>query len=206
MTEEEFEEVGYEPRSLKEVLTEMKDTSEIIVDLAYSALIFNSKEMAEKVYELERKMDTLNYRARLTAMVATRTKKDAESLSGILQVASAAEEISNAAGDIASLLKEKIEDRPLMPFVLAEAEEKINTLRLEPSSSMVGKTIGDLSIETETGMRIIALRRRKRWHYDPQKETVLRANDVFIVRGTEDGFRRLSAFARGKKPWPGVKK
>ncbi|MCK4818456.1 potassium transporter TrkA, partial [bacterium] len=49
----EFEEIEYKPTSVKELLTEMKDTSELIVDLAYSALKFDSEDMAQEVRELE---------------------------------------------------------------------------------------------------------------------------------------------------------
>ena len=108
----EFEEIEYEPTSVKDLLTEMKDTSELIVDLAYSAVKFDSEDMAKEVRELEFKMDKLLYQIRLAAMLAARTPKDAEQLSGILQVAAAAENISNAAGDIANLLESEIAIRP----------------------------------------------------------------------------------------------
>ena len=39
---EEFSEIEYEPTPVKDLLTEMKDISELIIDLAYSAVLFNS--------------------------------------------------------------------------------------------------------------------------------------------------------------------
>ena len=104
---EEFTEIEYEPTSVKELLTEMKDISELIIDLAYSALLFNSTEIAEEVKFLEVRMDKMNYDIRIMAMMAARTKEDAEQLSGILQIAQAAEKISNTAGDIILLMKLK---------------------------------------------------------------------------------------------------
>ena len=50
-------------------------------------------------------MDTLLYNIRIKAMLSARTKRDAEQLAGLLQVASSAEAISNAAGDIVNLLE-----------------------------------------------------------------------------------------------------
>ena len=35
----------------------MKDVSEIMIDLAYSAALFNSNELAEEVMELEKRVD-----------------------------------------------------------------------------------------------------------------------------------------------------
>ena len=50
-SKKEFEEIQYTPTSVKELLTEMKDISELIVDLAYSAVIFDCADMAEEVEE-----------------------------------------------------------------------------------------------------------------------------------------------------------
>jgi len=38
--------VEYEPVGVKDLLIEMKDTSELIVDIAYSALLHNSADLA----------------------------------------------------------------------------------------------------------------------------------------------------------------
>ena len=50
--------------SVRELLTEMKDTSEIIVDLAYASLMYNSENMANRVRELETEMDDLKFAIR----------------------------------------------------------------------------------------------------------------------------------------------
>ncbi|MFQ5920125.1 MAG: potassium channel family protein, partial [Thermoplasmata archaeon] len=188
--------------SVKDLLVEMKDISEHIVDLAYAAVVFDSDDLATEVRKLEERMDYLRYQIRMIALMASRTKDDAERLAGILQVASAAETISNGAGDIVDLLEQRIEARPFLPFVLGEADEKLRAVSLEDGSSMVGRAIGDLRVETETGMRVIALRRGRKWIYDPEGEAVLRAEDLLVLRGTEDGFQRLVRYARGEEEWP----
>lgn len=196
---EEFEEIEYEHRSVKELLTEMKDISELIVDLAYSAVIFDYEEMAEEVNHLEAVMDKLLYQIRVTAMLGARTVEDAEQLSGILQVASAAENISNAAGDVVELLNTKLNVRPFLPAMLQKGEERIRRIRILENSKMKNKRIEDLKIETETGNRIIAIRRGNSWLYGPEAETMLKANDSLIVRGVEDGFLQLKEFAEGNR-------
>ena len=118
---EEIEEIKYRHRSVKEILTEMRDISEKIVDLAYSALVFDSPDMADEVTALEYKMDKLLYEIRLAAMLGARTVEDAHKLSGILQIASAAEDISNAAGDIVKLLDLDIESRVGLTFAFGAA-------------------------------------------------------------------------------------
>jgi len=193
---EEFSEIEYEPTSVKELLTEMKDISELIIDLAYSAVLFDNEEIAEEVKYLEVRMDKLNYDIRMMAMMAARTKEDAEQLAGILQVAEAAESISNAAGDIVMMLKDKT--RPILPKILSKADERIFRIKVSSDSKACEQKIGDLKIESETGMRIIAIRREDCWIYNPRSDSNIKADDWLITRGTDEGYNDLSKFLKGE--------
>jgi uncharacterized protein with PhoU and TrkA domain len=195
---EEFSELEYEPTTVKELLTEMKDISELIIDLAYSAVLLDSDDIAEEVKYLDVRMDKLNYDIRMMAMMAARTKEDAEQLAGILQVAEAAESISNAAGDIVNLLTLKEETRPILPKILRKADEKIFRLKVSSESKACNQKIGDLRVESETGMRIIAIRREECWIYNPGSDTSLKANDWLITRGTDEGHDDLRKFLKGE--------
>jgi uncharacterized protein with PhoU and TrkA domain len=197
----ELEGIEYEPKSVKELLTEMKDVSELMVDLAYSAIVFDSKEIGGEVSHLESEMDKLKYHIRLESMLAARTVEEAEQLTGILQVASAAETIANAAGDMVRLLDIDIESRPFIPSILKDADEKINTTVINRSSSLALKTLGELSLESELGVRIIAIKRMKKWIYDPEDNLRLKGDDRIIVRGVEDGFNRLKMLTEGSISW-----
>ena len=195
---EEFTELEYEPTTVKELLTEMKDISELIIDLAYSAVLFDSDEIAEEVKYLDVRMDKLNYDIRIMAMMAARTKEDAEQLAGILQVAEAAESISNAAGDIANLLSLKEETRPILPKILKKADERLFRVKVSSKSKACNQKIGVLKVESETGMRIIAIRREDCWIYNPRSDTSLEADDWLIVRGTDEGYTDLNKFLKGQ--------
>jgi len=195
---EEFTEIEYEPTPVKDLLTEMKDISELIIDLAYSAVLFNNEEIAEEVKFLDVRMDKLNYDIRMMAMMAARTKEDAEQLAGILQVAEAAESISNAAGDIVNLLAKDEKTGPILPKILKEAEEQLFRIKVSTTSNACNKTIGELQVESETGMRIIAIRRGDGWIYNPQSDTNILADDWLISRGSNEGFKDLSKFLHGK--------
>ena len=188
--------------TVRDILTEMKDISEIMVDLAYASIMFDSEEIAEEVKNLEEDMEELSKSIRTKAMLSARTHKDAAKLSSLLEVAAASRRISNAAGDIVTLMECEVDKRPFLTFILREAEEKIKRLVLEDVSDMVGRQIGELGVESETGMRIIAIKRGKRWMYDPEEENKLKAGDVLIVRGTDDGYDVLRSFANGDEKWP----
>ncbi|MCD6512940.1 MAG: potassium transporter TrkA [Thermoplasmata archaeon] len=193
----EFEEIEYEPSTVKELLAEMKSISQLIVDLAYSAILFHNKEIAEEVRYLEVRMDKLNYQIRMMAMMAARTPEDAEMLSGILQIAEAAETISNAAGDIVKLLSLKLK-HPILPKLIKESDEIIRKMKVEASSNAVNKRIGELRIASETGVRILAIRRKNRWIYGPSPDITLKEGDVLICIGTEEGMEELGKFLKGE--------
>ena len=51
---EHFEKIKYKPVSIRDLLVGMKDLSELMIDLAYSAALFHSHELAEDVLDLEK--------------------------------------------------------------------------------------------------------------------------------------------------------
>lgn len=193
--------IEYRPTSVRELLTEMKDTSEHIIDLAYTALIFDSREMKEEVEKLEEKMDEYLYLIRMNAMLAARTKEDAEQLSGILQVATAAEGISDAADDIAAIAASKSDLRLLLPLLLKEAEGNIERVRIAPGSDMDGSKVGGLKVEEVTGTRIIAIKRKWVWRYEVDGNAQLFGNDVLFVKGSKEGIDELRLYASGSREW-----
>lgn len=180
----------------------MKDISELMVDLSYAAIMFDSKDISEEVTSLQHQMERLNHEIRTKAMLSARTYDDAVKLSGLLQVAAAAENMSYAAVNIVHLAQCQIEKKPFLGYVLKEAEEKIGRLVVTDNSDMINRTLADMSVESETGMRIIAIKRGKRWLYDPEGEVSLKSGDTLIVRGTEDGYELLKSYVLGDAKWP----
>ena len=69
--------IEYEPVSVKDVLIEMKDTAELLIDLAYSAVLHRNEDLAMEVIRLESRMDLLEMRARMSLMMAARSPTDA---------------------------------------------------------------------------------------------------------------------------------
>jgi uncharacterized protein with PhoU and TrkA domain len=75
-------------------------------------------------------------------------------------------------------------------------------LTVAPDSDLAGTTIGDQMIQTETGMRIIAVRRGgagSDWVVQPGPETGLGGGDVIVAKGTRAGTARLGELA-GDQP------
>ncbi len=186
-------------RNVIDILVEMKDTSELMVDLAYSALLTNSKEVAEEVRDLEGTMDNLRYEIEAMLLLAARTPEDAADLSGILHVVVAAEEIADAAEEIADVVIRGVGDHPIYQKMLAETEERVVKPSVLGSSELVGKSLGELKVSSRTGCYIRAIKRGSTWIYNPSKDTKLSEDDILIASGSESAVDTLIELSRGTK-------
>ena len=185
----------YQPISFKDVLIEMKDISELMVDLSYSAILFDSKEIALEVINLEESMNKLVYQARIQSVLGARRLEEAEAMSGMLQVAEAAERIANSASDVAKLILKNVRFPAKLKRVFPEAEEIVTRVIVSQSSELAGRTLDDLKVQSTTGMQVIAIRRGKGWIYGPDKTTRVEVGDILISRGPEAGADILSLMA-----------
>jgi len=196
--------VAYEPVSVKELLSEMKDTSELLIDLSYSAVLSGSDDVAEEVLALESRMDVLQLKARMSLLMAARNPEDAEALAPVLGVVGAAEKIANAAGDIAKIVLEDIGLPDAMRAALPEAAESLLRAELSPESPYADRTLGDINMETETGVRVIATRRasatgKASWITNPGEETVIEPGDALLLRGFDEGLAAVYETATGER-------
>mgnify|MGYP000740016901 CR=1 FL=1 len=96
------------PRNLRAMLAEAKDTSELMVDLAYASVYFDDPDMAEEVDELEHQMSELVHDMRAVCVLAARSPREAEGMSSVLQVVSAIERIANDAVDISHIVTRRM--------------------------------------------------------------------------------------------------
>lgn len=193
-----LEKVRYKPVPVRDLFLEMKNLSELMIDLAYSAALFNDRELAEDILELENRVDTLDYLLEMTIMIAARDAHDAEALAGVSAVASAADKISDAAADIAAIVTQNIGVHPIVSQVFEKVEERLMQAKVSADSSLVGKRVGELDLAARMGVDIIALRRDKDWIINPQKTEHIRSGDVLIVRGVHSGIKEFKELAEQK--------
>ena len=190
--------IEYRPISVREALTEMKDVSEIMIDLAYSAALFNSHELAEEVLELEKRVDYLAYMIDMNTMLAARDAEDAEHLTAVITVAAATNKISDAAADIASIVLKEIGIHPIVRKAFEQVEERLARAIVKPNSILVKKKLGDLELAAKIGVDVIAIRRQREWTIDPSEEERIVEGDVLIARGAPHGVDELKDIASGK--------
>ncbi len=188
------------PRNLREMLAEAKDTSELMVDLAYAALYFGDPDMADEVSALEERMSRLVQDMRAVCILAVRHPKDAEGMSSVLQVISAIERIANDAVDIARIVTHHVGIPAEMVADLSAAEEVSHRVLVSQGSALANRRLADHDMPVQMGMRVMAVRRGRQWITDVDGLTMIIPDDVLFLRGSPDGITALRQLA-GSPGW-----
>jgi len=193
-----FERIEYKPIPVRELLLEMKNLSELMIDLAYSAALYNDKDLAEDVLALESRVDTLAYLLDMEIMVAARDPKDAEEMVGISKVAAATDKISDAAADIAAIVTRNIGIHPIVGEIFEKVEERLMKATVKPNSAIIKKKISELDLAAKMGVDIIAIRRNNDWILNPKKTEKVLQGDILITRGAPLGIEEFKDMAEGE--------
>ena len=188
------------PRNLRAMLAEAKDTSELMVDLAYASVYFDDPRMAEEVDELEQDMSELVQDMRSICVLAARSPKEADGMSSVLQVVSAIERIANDAVDIGHIVSRRIGIPVQLLADLSGAEEVSHRVLVSEGSHMAHRSLSGLELPVATGMRVMAIRRDRTWITDIDGDTMIIPSDVLFLRGAPEGIVRLRELA-GAEVW-----
>ena len=188
------------PRNLRAMLAEAKDTSELMVDLAYASVYFGAPDMAEEVDELEQQMSELVHDMRAVCVMAARSPREAEGMSSVLQVVSAIERMANDAVDIARIVTHRLGIPQQLVADLSDAEEVSHRVLVSDGSHMAHRPLSALELTVQAGMRVMAVRRGRQWITDVDGDTVLVPGDVLFLHGSPDGIIRLRELA-GAPVW-----
>lgn len=183
------------PRNLRAMLAEAKDTSELMVDLAYASVYFNDPDMAEEVDELEAQMSEMVHDMRAVCVLAARSPREAEGMSSVLQVVSAIERIANDAVDISRIVTRRLGIPQQLVADLSDAEEVSHRVLVREGSHMAHRPLEALELTVQAGMRVMAVRRGRQWITDVHGDTVLVPDDVLFLRGSPEGITRLRELA-----------
>ncbi|MCH2429569.1 MAG: hypothetical protein MK187_03035 [Acidimicrobiales bacterium] len=183
------------PRNLRAMLAQAKDTSELMVDLAYAAVYFGDPDMAEEVDELEQQMSELVHDMRAVCVLAARSPREAEGMSSVLQVVSAIERMANDAVDIARIVTHRLGIPQQLVADLSDAEEVSHRVLVSEGSHMAHRPLSALELTVQAGMRVMAVRRSRQWITHVDGDTVLVPGDVLFLQGSPDGITRLRELA-----------
>ena len=182
------------------MLSEAKDTSELMVDLGYASLFFADTRMADEVTELEERLTDLIHEMREVCVLAARSKRDAEQMSSVLHVVSAIERMGNAAVDVSRIVTHRLGIPPSLVADLAAAEEVSHRVRIRAASALAGRKLEDVELPKNVGMRVVAIRRGREWLFDPDGQDMLLSDDFVILRGAREGINEVRELA-GAPEW-----
>jgi uncharacterized protein with PhoU and TrkA domain len=188
MTEQErFEEIVAR-------FVELKDTSELMIDLAYSALMLNSRELAEEVQRLEEYVDQLHTDFELLALTSDFKKEEASGFLGLIRLGVATEKIADAAAEMAEVVLRGIEPHPVLKLAIKEAEETVTQACVTANSPLVNKTLKEARVHEETGMWVLAIKRVGKC-LRPKPDSKIQTGDILIASGYAEGVEDLKKLA-----------
>lgn len=183
-----------------DILVEMKNSAEVAVGLAYSALLFKDPALAAEVATLEARSDILHDELESWVLKAAPEARNPDELRGILRLGYASEMIFDAARDMTWLVEQGEELHPVIQMALEESEEVASETVVEAGARAVGRSLKELQLETETGMLVLAVQRGRRWIYRPRPRFQLEPGDRVISIGPEEGIGELETLFQGPAP------
>jgi len=177
-----------------ERFVELKNTSELMMDLAYSSVLLNSRELAEDVQRLEDHVDKLHTDFELLVLSSRFRPEEAKGFLGLIRLGVVTEKIADAAAEIAEVVLRGIEPHPVLKLAIEEAEETVTYVQVTENSPLANKTLREAQIPKETGMWVLAIRRENKW-IRPKPHTEMKPEDVLIASGYAEGEEELKKLA-----------
>jgi len=174
----------YKPLSVKDILREMKQDIDLMIDLAYCAIKFGSKEIADEAYKIEKRIHELTFLLNLQ-VIQTHTGgfKEAKKLEPIVVMGYSIDKISDALSDIARVVYINSDISYFVQLFndLSYVPEPIVRIVVTKGCTFIGQIRKDIHFRSKHGVDIIAIRRNNKWYFD--KNEKLLTNDILIVKG-----------------------
>jgi uncharacterized protein with PhoU and TrkA domain len=165
-------------KKVVEWLAQLLSLTDLVVDLAYAALLASSEDIARSVVEIEELVDQTLVKFE-SDVVSSDGLSPGEKIA-LLEIAVASERISDAAAGMVEILLHGLESHPIIADVLQESEERITVTEAGPEDS--GKKIKELAYGSY-GAAVLAVKRGGDWHVRPNHGTFgIKKGDLLIVK------------------------
>jgi uncharacterized protein with PhoU and TrkA domain len=167
-------------------LVELKNNSELAIDLAYSSLLLNNTFLAEEVQLLYQRLEDTNIDLEQVLLSCQLRGDDSKGLISLVRMGMAAERIAFAASKIAQVVLRGIEPHPVLKMMIQNADETVERVVVPEGSPLIGKNLKDVQLPEETGWWILVIKRGDKW-LRPKASTIIEGGDVLISSGYADG-------------------
>ena len=172
----------YKPLSLKDILREMKQNIDLMIDLAYSAIKFGSKELADETYKIEQRIHELTFLLNFQIIqTQPRGFKEAKKLEPIVVLGYSIDKISDALSDIARVVYINTDISQFTQLFWDNVPEPIVKIAVKKDCEFIGQYRKEVHFRSKHGVDLIAIRRNGKWLIG--KEEKILENDILIIKG-----------------------
>ncbi len=183
-------EFQYQPISLKDILREMKQKIDLMIDLAYSAIKFGSKEIADETTKIEKRIHELTF---LLNLQITQTQiggfKEAKRLEPIVVMGYSIDKMSDALADIARVVYINSDISEFTQLFWDEVPEPIVKINVKEDCKLIGMNRQDIHFRSQHGVDLIAIKRNDNWLFD--KNNIIEKGDILIIKGELEPIKEL---------------
>ncbi|MFW9877815.1 MAG: potassium channel family protein, partial [Candidatus Thorarchaeota archaeon] len=192
----------YKPLSLKDIIREMKQNIDLMIDLAYSAIKFGSKELADEAYKMEQRIHELTFLLNFQIIQAhPRGLNGAKKLEPIVVMGYAIDKISDALSDIARVVYINADISYFIPIFsdISYVPEPIVKIVVNEGCDFIGQFRRDIHFRSKHGVDLIAIRRSDQWLFNRDEKVLL--NDILIVKGEIHPIIELKNLSKDLEPF-----
>ena len=188
----------YQPISLKDILKEMKQKIDLMIDLAYSAIKFSSKEIADETSKIEKRIHELTFLLNVQ-IIQTQTGgfKEAKALEPIVVMGFSIDKISDALADIARVVYINSDISDFTQLFWDEVPEPIVKITVNDNCEFIGMKRKDIHFRSKHGVDLIAIKRKDDWLFG--KENEIQTNDTLIIKGELKPLKELKILTYDSK-------
>jgi len=172
----------YQPLSLKDILREMKQNIDLMIDLAYSAIKFGIKEIADETSKIEKRIHELTFLLNLQIIQAQAGGiKEAKKLEPIVVMGYSIDKISDALADIAKVVYINSDICDFTQLFWDHVPEPIVKVTVNEKCEFIGQLRQDIHFRSKHGVDLIAIKRGEKWLFN--KDEIIQKDDILIIKG-----------------------
>ena len=192
----------YKPLSVKDIIREMKQNIDLMIDLAYSAIKFGSRELADETYKMEQRIHELTFLLNFQIIQAPPGGLDgAKSLEPIVVMGYSIDKISDALSDIARVvyINNDISYFAQLFRDISYVPEPIVKIIVNKGCEFIGQVRKEIHFRSKHGVDLIAISREGKWLFE-RDETIL-IGDILIVKGEIQSIIDLKKLCYDQEPF-----
>ena len=188
-------------KEIEEKFLELKEKAELMVDLAYSSLLYDNRVIAKEVYNLENEVDRQHEELQRMAIEGVLEDSDVDKALLYVRLGAALEIIADSAREIADITLRDMEMHPIFQQSLRESETVISSAIVKDTSPFAGKTLREIELPEKFGAWVIAIKGKEGWVYGPDGDDAILPGDLVITRCPSDVEEELIKMLGKKVEW-----